>query len=618
VLDRHVRAALAAGIAAGDEDVARRSLPRDPVARSFARRRLERALIDAALACDGAGLARPPAAHVLRLAALAAAGRAAAGPSAGDEAAVAAAYAALPEVTAPRVPVWTIAAALVSLALVGGAVLYVMTLPGAASRTYARPLPPPTAAAFREGGVPLRDAALDALLSEQLTKLVVEAGRIRRDPAAGSGGLVGPLRDAAPIAAHGAPLARAWRDMLDVFARSVEAARRTEGPAQRERDELREAVRELSQRFAEVGLGYFLEGRFKSGFVYVQAYRVEQVVFVAAGGKPRRVLSLRRLDRLSTSYAALGLHNEGIGDPLLMLDQIDENVASTVLPVLAKDAPYPLADRAWMATPAGKALAAQIGGVIRAELAAALGADAAAVERIAALLVERAGLIEEWRDALERKQIRFVATDDLFLPQGLLDQLEGVVSTYQRKQVKGIEAELAQLEAPRIHARVHDLVAASVRRHEAQHGFDYDRETELRYPQVLSAMLGSSNREGEEVSIVRSARSELAAWLSQVANDPVTPHASLWHLARWVFDHDQRGTSYFYAGIVVIEGLARRLGAQVEGRTFRRGLDRERLAELAKLIASQPGAALRTAAAGLWMDLYGEPVTPIVDAPAAG
>jgi hypothetical protein len=490
-----------------------------------------------------------------------------------------------------------------------------------------RPLPPPSAAAFRDGGVPLRDPALDALLGDRLTGLVVEAGRAR---GAGEPGaplasqlvapLVAPLRGAAAIAAHGDGLARAWNDALDAFVGAAAAAQRPGGPSQRDRDQLREAVRELSQRFAEVGLGYFLEGRFKSGFAYLQAYRVEQVVFVLAGGKPRRVLSLRRLDRLNTAYAALGLHSEGIGDPLLMLERIDENVASDVLPALAKDAPYPLADRSWLATAAGKSLAAKAGGAIRRELGAALGADAAATERIAALLLERGELIEEWRAALASKNIHFVDTDDLFLPSDLLDALDGVIATYQRNRVRAIEHELAALEAPRIHARVHDLVAASVRRHEAQHGFDYDRETQLRYPAALAAMLGGATHddEGEEIGVVHSARAELSAYLSQIGNEPLAPQPALWHLARQVFSRDRFGTGEFYAGIVVLEGLARHLGAAPPEPTFHRGLDRERLAAAAERIADQPAAALRAAAAALWVELYGEPLTPITDPPPRG
>ena len=73
---RYVAAALGEGIAAGDEDVARAALRTiDPVARGFAKRRLEGALIDAALACDAAQVTSPAPDHVMRVAALAVAGR---------------------------------------------------------------------------------------------------------------------------------------------------------------------------------------------------------------------------------------------------------------------------------------------------------------------------------------------------------------------------------------------------------------------------------------------------------------------------------------------------------------------------------------------------------------
>src|SRR5215212_8123455 len=96
---RHVLAALAAGVPAGDEDAARAALVGiDPLARGFVRRKLERSLIDAALACDAAQLMAPPAAHVMRVAALATAGKTA---DPADQPGVATAYAAL---TAPAMP----------------------------------------------------------------------------------------------------------------------------------------------------------------------------------------------------------------------------------------------------------------------------------------------------------------------------------------------------------------------------------------------------------------------------------------------------------------------------------------------------------------------------------
>ena len=612
---RHVLAALDAGIAAHDDDAARAALRRvDPVARAFARRKLERALIDAALACDAVQLHAPPSGHVMRLAALAIGKRSI--ESAGDPAAVEAAYAQLAKPAMPRLPVATLVTLLATVALIGSVTLYVSRGLEKPSRTYVRKMPPPTAEAFAKGGVPLRDERVEKLLAERVTKLVVHAGRARNDADNHLDSVLASLRAADPILAHGIPLTKAWDGMLDTFVRSVEAARR--GPTQRERDELRESVREVTEQFIAAGLGYFIEGRFKRGYPYVQAYRVEEVVYVTTAGTPRRVLSLRRLDKLNTAYDALGMHDEDVGDPVLHLERIDENVASTVMPVLASDAAYPLADREWLLTDTGKALAARLGEVVRTEYTTALGAaDAKPTAEIAKLLIRRDEIVEEWRDHLDRKRIYFVRTDGLFLPPNLLEQLEDVTPNYQRNRVREIEDRLARLEAPRIHARLHDLVAATVRRHEAQHGFDYDRDTELRYPSALADMLGPPHDgQGEEVALVRSARAELSAYLSQIANDPLTPQAALWHLGKQAFHRDRWGTGECYAAIVVLEGLARDLGATADGPRFRRGVERERLAKLALTIANASPDKLRAAAAALWSDLYGEPLTAIVDVPA--
>src|SRR5687768_3934378 len=141
MIRNHVRAALGAGIRAGDEDAARAALRTiDPAVRGIARRRLERALVDAALASDAAGLTQPPAEHVLRLAALMTVRRPV--DDAANVEAVAAAYDQLPPVAMPRLPVWTILAALAALAVVGSIAFAIVTRPGPPSRTYVRPMPP--------------------------------------------------------------------------------------------------------------------------------------------------------------------------------------------------------------------------------------------------------------------------------------------------------------------------------------------------------------------------------------------------------------------------------------------------------------------------------------------
>jgi hypothetical protein len=499
-----------------------------------------------------------------------------------------------------------------------GVVTYEVATRKTPPRVWHRPLPAPTAKAFESGGVPLHEAAIDAALAQPLTDLVIQAGNARDNGSTELARTLAKLRST--DLGQRPKLVAAWQHALDAYGTAAAAAELGAGGdaiTEHDRDALREAVKELTDQFAAAGLGYFLEGRFHGGYAYLQAYRVDEVVFVVTNGAPRRVLSISRLDHLNTAYAVLGMQDENVGDPVLHMERIAEFVASTELPALAPNAAYPLAEDTWLATPEGKALAAAIGTAVRREYGTALGADADAGTQIAKLLVERGEIIAKWRDHLEKRHIVFSSTDDLFVPPDLLKALEDAVPHYQLERVEAIDGVLAELEAPRIHARVHDLVAATVRRHEAQHGFDYDREAEARYPDALARLLGSPHDEqGNEIAIVASARHELSAYLSQIINDPVTPQAALGHLAQQVFSRDRAGTGEFYAGVVVLEGLATQLGLDTSTPTFHRGLDRERMATLALAIAKLPDDKLRDAASTLWRTLYGEAATTVVDKPS--
>ncbi len=604
MIRRHVLAALAVGISSNDDFMAGAALDRaDFVLRGAARRRLGRALIEAELAAVDAGMTRPPHAHVMRLAALVVAGREIPPPA--DESAVAATYETLPTVARPR-PVATIALAVAVLAALGG-LGYAIATYHKPVHSYAHAERAPSATAYQAGGVPLHDPIIDAALDKPLTELVAGAARARDE---GTGPFTAPLAKLrATDLGHGAPLAAAWQHMLEAYARAVGAAQL--GPETRDVVDLRESVRALTDQLAAAGLGYFLEGRFKDGYALVQAYRVDEVAFVYTNGAPRRVLTISRIDHLNTAYAVLGMDNEDVGDPVIHRERIDEYVASTELPVLAPDAPYPLAEQTWLDAPAGKALAAAAGIAVRREYAAALGADAKAGAQIAKLLVERGDIIEQWRDHLDRKDIVFSRTDDLFVPDELLKALDGAVPHYQLERVKSIDDVLAELDAPRIHARIHELVAATVRRHEAQHNFDFDRAAEPRYPKLLQEFLGPAiDGDGNPVAIVTSARAELSGYLSQIINDPLTPHAALWHLAQQVFDQ-HAGGGELYAGIVVVLSIGKQIGVDVSGHHF----GRDRLAPIAQKIAALSDDQLRTAARAAWRDLFGEAPVWIADAP---
>lgn len=72
------------------------------------------------------------------------------------------------------------------------------------------------------------------------------------------------------------------------------------------------------------------------------------------------------------------MDSKELGDPVLLLDQIDKHVPISTLPVLAPGTPYPLGDVRWAARSEAKQLAAVAGEVVRGELMRCLGADAEA------------------------------------------------------------------------------------------------------------------------------------------------------------------------------------------------------------------------------------------------
>ena len=74
--------------------------------------------------------------------------------------------------------------------------------------------------------------------------------------------------------------------------------------------ELGRAAQDVSDELAVLGLGYYLSADAllqRTAHAAVFVYRVEDVAFVRAGGQARRVLSLRRLDRLNLRLGLLAV-----------------------------------------------------------------------------------------------------------------------------------------------------------------------------------------------------------------------------------------------------------------------------------------------------------------------
>jgi hypothetical protein len=351
VIHRHVLAALATGIEAGNDDAAREALARTEwIVRGAARRRFERSLIDAALLTGELISGADPEAmrHVQRVAALGLAGR---DVDVGDRAAVASAYRAL-DVRAPTAPLATIVA---SVLVVLAAAAFLFGVYRLRHPRHEHPEVPEATGAYRTGGVPAYDSSLEKILAQDM-------------PLAAWHGNADALRHA--LDGRGSALVAAWTKFLDAFDR---LDRKHPG-------KLRDAAHVLSNQLAAQGLGYHVEGYVQDARAIVFVYRVERVVFVRADGERHRVLDLRRIDRIGLERFVLGLESDELSDPLVMIDRVEEFVATHVKP-LAFGGPYELGDAAFRHSVSGAQLAAAAGIAIRAELHEPLVANVAASVR---------------------------------------------------------------------------------------------------------------------------------------------------------------------------------------------------------------------------------------------
>ena len=157
-------------------------------------------------------------------------------------------------------------------------------------------------------------------------------------------------------------------------------------------------------------------------------------------------------------------------------------------------------------------------------------------------------------------------------------------------------------------ARARQLVVASIRHHEAQHKLD--RAETLAYPLPLARIL--SERKSEPFAV--RARYELSGYLSQIASDTWLPQLTLWSLARHAFRRGGPRVEEAYVAVVVVEGLAQRLGVESKGPVVHGGeIDRDRLAALVGPLSIKTTVELRRAATELWADLFEEPLTRLYD-----
>ena len=252
------------------------------------------------------------------------------------------------------------------------------------------------------------------------------------------------------------------------------------------------------------------------------------------------------------------------------------------------------------------------GAAVRGEILAALGPTSGAAQAVARLVVERRKILEAIAETLRPRGISMNFPDEIFVGEGYLDSLDGSVSHSQGDRLTEIESELQRLDAATVATQLQQVVVATVRRHEAQHGEDGSEG--LAYPAVIERNVGPEEIGDRENSHGTSINAELSAYVSQIANDPVTPKLAFWSLARHAFSEVTWGRAESYVAVFVLEGLAQHLQVASDGPAIHDGkIDRQRLSHIALAVSAAPPAELRKAAAALWTELYHRPFEAIED-----
>ncbi|HEU4732823.1 MAG TPA: hypothetical protein VFT22_33235 [Kofleriaceae bacterium] len=558
MIRRHVLAAVDAGVAAGDEDAARAALGRiDWVLRGHARRRLDGVLIEAALATGVLATGAPGTArHVLRAAGLIVRGRREADLADPDQ--VARLYEAT-EVCAPlRVPIASIVAGLVALVATTAVALAAVFVATDERGPYTAPPPPPPVGAYRDGGAPVRDLVIEQALAVDLTELVVANDRAAGRPEAGRTDLGRDLgldlrRRARALRAH--PVFAAYGGRLARSWRAMIDSLERWVPLAASDATYPTATSELIARVHVVtdqlaGAGL--------------AYFLDPEVFGEHGRRHAGILAYRVE---SVQFVRAGRERVRVLS-LRRLDHLNVSRALLGMTPQAQHDPIVLLD--------------QIEEHVRTQVLPVIAGRPYPVAE------------DGWADSETGRVVAAAAGDAI------------------RREL--LIALGPDLDSPgRLAERCDQLVTASVRHHEAQHGLD--QRSRRRYPQALADYAGPLRTGDARVSpLAARARTELSAYLGQIASDMWLPQLALWNLSRHAFRHGQGLSAESYAAVVVIEGLARQLRVGSPGPALHDGaIDRDRLSTLVAPLAARPTVELRSAAAALWAELFGDKLVRIVD-----
>ncbi len=491
------------------------------------------------------------------------------------------------------------------------------------------------AAPLASGPINHLETTQEAPWIEAITDWVVavdQLGRLRSE-----GALSAPIREAEEtVAAHreaivGAEMtslsAGAKKAFADVLDAGLAATDGKDGWEERE-NIFAEAVRTLNRVLARDGIGYFFDayaafypdGRGEVGlfsFKVVDRIRYRQ----SGGGGPALVdaLHLRRIDRLNLVQFLLGYTSKRMDVAVILLDKLEQQLATRLLPALRPNADMPLRvdgdpgdeDSTWWA-----AVKKRSGQHAREAFNGAFPGEQQALTELGELLQKRVALFEDWNARLAHRNITLREPENLEIPTTYRDQFERATSQLSRAELDDIQERLEVASNRKFFNRLIARHAASVERHEVQHRLDYG-EVEFRVPAALYTLLGvdpEDERVKADKSIERTAY-ELSAYVAELARDPAWLQVNLALLAEHLYDGS--GGAEGYSALLILDGLGEELKVFGSGPDSLRPLSDklpvapEHVARLHLALMDKPAHELAQAAEVLWQRWFDKPLASL-------
>ena len=363
------------------------------------------------------------------------------------------------------------------------------------------------------------------------------------------------------------------------------------------------------------GLGYYVDAELmirrdgKPGArVLMSTYAVEDVAFYQSDDARVRVLTLTRLDGLSFGRSVLGYTREQVSDALVLQERIETHLVDFVLPSLGQDARMPLVDpestrgEEWV----GEVESAAGADARRAAMAIA-GAEG---QRMGDVLQRRRALLDTWAE-------RFAGSIVIARPRGFDFEVESYRGIEARlphaewRELEGIASELEDAELRRAYRALEESFSASVQRHEVQHRLDFAADTMQHATPLLDDLGAITHDDGSRNERSWKRRTELSAYLSELARAPELAHINLALFGRHLFHRSGWGTAESSSILLIFEGLARNLGLVHQPLVVRRRVNRHALADLYLAIRDKEAEVIASAAGSTWSELFGAPLPPL-------